>query len=206
MSNKTNFDIPGVLQNLKISTPRFITGIIFMVSVYTLFVTVFFFTYGSMVEKEVVQNNVDLLIGDLTEDIKDIVDNSSYKDNISTIINDTNVPDLSTADEKITNNNKTIINKTIKTVGIGVIMSLFVSMILWFIFVDRKLVGFYDEIVKKSFIILVVIAIIEFCYFTFISKNYRSIDPNNVKYSIINQFKTSLNNIIITTSQKTELM
>ena len=37
MSNKTNFDILCVLQNLKISAPKFITGIIFMVAIYTLF-------------------------------------------------------------------------------------------------------------------------------------------------------------------------
>jgi hypothetical protein len=151
----------------------------------TLFITIFFFTYGSYIEKKVVQNQMDIL----SKDIIDFLNlfGQDFNKIISDQLNNVTLPDLSEEDKKIKNNNNKIIIKTM-------IYLLFFIVILSSI-IYYNYIAFSDnsykmsKIILENLLILLAICMTEFIFVSFFIYRYVSIDSNTVKLVILKLFK-----------------
>jgi hypothetical protein len=167
-------------------------GIILLVCFIAIFLAVFFFTYTTSIENHIVVNQVEYLIKDFKNDIKGIPE--PYMSEINNQIQNMSEPDfeeLKKADKQVLENNKKVINDSIKYIGI---FSIIVVIIVIFLLYLHKLNHPYSSItdnlyhiIKENSIILMFIAITEFIFLMCFGRNYRSVDPNFVKHTVLNK-------------------
>ena len=194
---KNLLDLPGeplsggFLDHVKILIP----GILVMVALYTVFVSIFFFTYGAYVEKSVVQNNAKLLVEGLVGDIsffgKEIIPKNDMTA-LETLLKKIQLPDTTGMDTKVAQQNKEITKQTAIVVGVGAIIAIVIAIIFWWLIVKKTWKDFGINIIVKSLLLLFIVGCTEFFYFTVISKNYRSLDPNVAKKAIIQSIQDEL--------------
>jgi hypothetical protein len=193
---KNLLDLPGeplsggFLDHVKILIP----GILVMVALYTVFVSIFFFTYGAYVEKSVVQNNAKLLVEGLVGDISFFGKEISPSDmkTLEKLLQKIQLPDTTGMDTKVAQQNKEITKQTAIVVGVGAIIAIVIAIIFWWLIVKKTWKDFGINIMVKSLLLLFIVGCTEFFYFTFISKNYRSLDPNVAKKAIIQSIQDEL--------------
>ena len=164
---------------------------ILLISVFaTIYIGIFFFSYGKVVEKEVVVNNVNYLINDLTKDLK------LLPKNITTVIsnyigantNNIDTPDMIEKDKKVAESNDLLFNKVI---NISIILLVVTFIVVYYLSTSVNLSS--DEIYEliiKSVLLLGCIAIVEFLFLELVIKNYYSVDPNNIKRHIVDKIKS----------------
>lgn len=156
---------------------------IFILSCYLVVVPLLFFTLGTYIEKIVVESQIKRIINEL----KDTANSLNYS-----------IPKLKlnsndSLDKKVQQNNENIMkNSTIILVSIF-IFGLISVLGLWYFKPVFKL----KKLIYKDIFILLLIIIVEILFFIFITKNYRSIDVNLIKYNILIDLskKTSVENI-----------
>jgi hypothetical protein len=158
-----------------------------MLAFYTTFVALFFFTYGKYVEKQVVQANARLLVSGLVDNVAFFGSEVSpeHMAELHQALVHMQLPDTSASDKKVADDNKKLVKQTFKVILGGAAIALVMAVLFWYFIVkqDWKVFGF--DIVTKSLLLLLVVAITELAYFTLITKNYRSIDPNKAKKTIV---------------------
>jgi hypothetical protein len=156
-----------------------ILGAIFI----SVFIGIFFFTYVSKIEQNIVRNQtiylVDNIIGDL-----DIL----LPDSIKLLLSSKLIaPDMSHEDAKVEENNNALKKKAIIALsiifGVGILIAFLIS---WFS--KTKIL----PIIGKNLILLVFVALTEFIFLIFIGQNYISVDPNYVKYKFIQTLQEEL--------------
>jgi hypothetical protein len=165
--------------------PQEIAYIIFGVILIASFISVFFFTYVSKVEGDVVKSQMSRIVNDLAGGSNLILTPDQKKSIGTAIQNNLVVPDMSTEDAEVKSNNNKLKKKALKIFGSIVIAGLAVIAYLY-----MKYSINLTEIVKYSLIILLVVALTEYLFVTEVSKNYEIVDPNYVRYLIMNNFKT----------------
>lgn len=176
----------------KITKPNAIFLInILLVSVFAaIYIGIFFFSYGKLVEKEVVINNVNYLINDLKKDLK------LLPKNITTVLsnyigdNSPNIdtPDMVEKDKKVAISNDMLFNKVI---NVSTILLVVTFIIVYYLSTSVNLSS--DEIYEliiKSVLLLGCIALVEFLFLELVIKNYYSVDPNNIKRHIVDKIKS----------------
>ena len=168
-------------------TKEFIPSVLVMMAFYTTFVTIFFFTYGKLVEKAVVEENARLLVDGLVRNISffgsEISPDGMKK--LQGALIDMKLPDTSSADRKVEKDNAKLVKSTFKVVLIGAAIALALAVLFWWLIVRRSWKSFGLNIVGKSVLLLLVVAITETAYFTLITKNYHSIDPSKAKKAMV---------------------
>lgn len=160
------------------SVVEIIINIIFVAT----FIGIFFFTYAAYIEKKVVKSQVDYAVSELLGDIQ-YFGGAPIKDAISQI----KTPNLSKADAAAKASNKKLIIKVV------LILSAFfiVGMSVAFFIAHKYDVGFTKAIIK-NLIILIAIGLTEFSFLTFFGAQYKSLDPNFVKKTILQAVQTSV--------------
>ena len=158
-----------------------------MVAVYTVFVTVLFFTFGKYIETSVAKNNADLLVDSLTDDIKFFGTNLAPKQfqEISDLLKRLKPPNMDKEDQNVNTQNMKLIKNTMFYVLIGALIAIVVGLIFWLTLLRRPFKQYFTFIFPHALIVLVFVAIVEIIFFITISKNYRSLDPNVVKKAIM---------------------
>lgn len=158
-----------------------------MVALYTVFVTVLFFTFGKYIETSVAKNNADLLVDSLTDDIKFFGTNLAPKEfqEISKLLKQIKPPNMSKQDQDVNDQNMKLIKNTMFYVLIGALSGILVGLILWVALLRRPFKQYFTFIFPHSLILLGFVAMVEIIFFITISKNYRSLDPNIAKKAIV---------------------
>lgn len=172
---------------MKILT-EYIPSITFMAGIYSIAVAILFFTYGKKIENDVVQDNVKLLLDNLTDDVFDLLSpeqKTAVKSHISGL---TVHQSIKNSDIQVKTRNKRIMDKAIKYISIFAVTAVTVSVLLWY-FGKLPYKEYGIEVVIKSFFFLTIIVIVEMIFFTLITKHYRSLDPSVVKYNIIKKLQ-----------------
>lgn len=141
------------------------------------FIVVFFYTYVSSVESDIIQDQIQDVIENFLS-VSNLFLTDSQKEEIGKdFIAHLNSPDMKEADRNAEINNKKLIKKSILIFsiifGIGII-----SLILLKFFKKYSIIN----VLTYSLIILILVAMTEFIFVTFVIKNYRIIDPNYVSY------------------------
>lgn len=164
-------------------TPDLIADVIIQVTFIATFIGIFFFTYASKVEQEVVQNQMDFIVQDFTSDIVALTPPADLK-TLQPALNALQPPDLSAQDQDIANSNSALLKKAIMILGIVLLVGTFT---VYKISENYNLN--FKEIVKTGLIVVAFVALTEFSFLTFVAKNYRSADPNVVKLALINSLQ-----------------
>jgi hypothetical protein len=164
-----------------ILTPNGICNILVALTIFSAFLSIFYFTYASYIENQILNNQIKILIDNLTYNIKDFNIDTKY---LLKIINQTKLPDLTKEDNEVTNTNSQLIKKALLIFGVFSLISLIIIVIISYIYKLN-----IKEILKNNFILLIFVAITEIFFLNVIAKSYRSLDPNIVKKNFINNLQ-----------------
>lgn len=140
------------------------------------FICIFFFTYVSKVEGEVVKSQMSNIVNNLTNGLQILPDKDK---GINLILKNLKAPDMSSADNDVEQSNNELKKKAAKIFGTIVVVGVIIIYYLW-----SKHRFDIKTMIIHSVIILVFVALTEFLFVTLVSKNYQIIDPNYVKYLI----------------------
>jgi len=151
-------------------------------TLFSLFLGIFYFTYASKIENDILSIQIKNLIDNLTGDLNNLNLDENTKNQLKDAINIKNKPDLSDEDKNVKDTNKKIIIKTSKIFGSFLFISTFIIILLYFTTkIDIK------SILITNIILLIFVAIAEVLFLNLVAKNYRSLDPNVVKQNIVKQ-------------------
>jgi hypothetical protein len=144
------------------------------------FIAIFFFTYVSSVEADIIKTQIDDVIANFVG-TTDLVLTPDQKNQVGKIITENlTVPDMSQADSEAAKTNSDLVKKSLIIFGSLVGAGLLIVILMWYRYRFDIL-----EIVKYSLIMLGVIALTELLFVTLVTKNYRLIDENYLSYLVI---------------------
>lgn len=160
-----------------LKNPYFYTHIILSVVFISCFICIFFFTYATTVERNIVVNQTQNLVDSFTGNISVLFsDNESVKN----FVQNMSVKTVNQDDERIKEKNQKILKEAAFVVGISAICLIILTIILIYLFKLN-----YKKLIITNLIVLLCIGIVEFSFLTFIAQNYISFDPNYVKYLLV---------------------
>lgn len=156
-----------------------ITNIILNVIFIATFIAIFFFTYGTFVEKSVIKEQVNYAITDLVGNAQFFL--TEYQlEMLKQYIGTIQIPDMSQADKQAKQHNKKLIIEASIIMGILLIVGIIISVILSIVYKFS-----FGKLLILNLVILIFIALTEFMFLTFLGKRYKSLDPNFIKVTIL---------------------
>ena len=162
--------------NLSIKDLSLILILIACVSTY---LTIFFFIYVQKVEKHHLDEQVDYITKNLIYDISFFIP-AKNKSEIVTNLKNIKVPNLSNEYKKIEENNKKLMHNAFKVILPFLITTLFITYIL-----SIKYNFSYKELLVKTFLCIIVVAIVKYIFIVLFSSKYIVADLNFIKYKLI---------------------
>jgi hypothetical protein len=164
-------------------TPYDIANIILHVTLISAFIGIFFFTYVSKIEGEIVKEQVDYIVKDFLGDVKSIA--GSNIDPIKKYIDTIQPPNLDEEDKAVEARNSELFSYAMKIILGGVIIGF--GTVYWM----YTKYGFdIMDLIKTNLIILAFVALVELGFLTFFGAKFRSGDPNYVKKALIDSLIT----------------
>lgn len=146
---------------------------LFILSCYLIVVPTLFFTFGAYIEKLVIRSQILRIINDLKTTAK----------NVDFTIPPLDIPKNDNLDNIVKEKNKNLIERTVVILSSISVTGIIIIIVLWYL---KKNFSLRKLILKDMFIILLII-IIEILFFGVITRNYRSIDVNLIKYTILTE-------------------
>lgn len=138
-----------------------------------------FFIYTRLIEEKVITIQVDRLVDDMTSEIKVIL-TPDQRNSLKDVFSKLTPPNMRTEDEDAAKSNERLLKKASTVLGavliIGVLIVLVSSWLFSFSFV---------ELLKENFVTLVVACCVEVVFISLFARNFRSLDPNMVKYNLV---------------------
>lgn len=164
-----------------------------MVALYSVFVGIFFFTYGAFIEHKVLENQIENIVDSLTRDVLPFVSDDIKKDLNTQLDSQKQIilTKMSSADQDAKTNNQKVKNTAFEMLAGIFIVGMGISVATASMYSggsNKALVA----LLKKNALLLVFVIIVEFLFFTLVTKNYLSIDPNSVKQKIVQTLQTTL--------------
>lgn len=170
-----------------------------MLGVYAAFVGFFFFTYGSYIENKVIDDQINTLTNNFTDDF---VFFASKSENGQELINEIrknikkiNPPDLSKQDIQVEKSNSDLVNKAIIALSITLCIFVVFSILVWFYGLNdkEKRVDTYGHIIQRIVVLMIIVMLLEFLFFTLVAGNYTPVDPNVVKKYLVESLQKYAN-------------
>ena len=178
--DKSNYDT----SHYNIVTSGGISNILVGLTMFSIFLAIFYFTYASKIEKDILEIQIKNLIDNLTADLKNVDSSSSNTDNLKKIIDSIN-PDLSSEDSRVDESNKAVINKALVSFSIFAVITIIIVSILFYTSGTH-----IKDIIVMNAILLLFVALTEVFFLNMIAKSYRSLDPNKIKLNIIKKLQS----------------
>lgn len=170
--------------------PTALANIIMNVSLISIFIAVFFFSYGSYISKQIIESQVKYLVDDIAGDTDLFFTNEISKKKFGNELKKfikKKTEGKSDADLAAEKNNSALLKKS--AIVLGSIL-LFGINTVWFM---SKKYGFdFWNLLKYNLIILAAAGSTEFVFLTCFAKNYRIADRNKVKFDILESIKNNL--------------
>jgi hypothetical protein len=152
------------------------------------FIAIFFFTYVSAVEADIIKTQINNVITDFVSST-DLVLSPEQKTQVGNIIiANLSVPNMSEDDREAMKTNDNLLKKSMIVFGMMVGIGLIIVISMWYRYRFDIL-----DIFKYSLIMLFVIAITEILFATFVIKNYKLIDDNYLYYLVITNLEAYAN-------------
>ena len=163
-----------------INKSELVSKILINVLLISIFIAIFFFTYGSYIEGKIVKDQMKFL----STDIKNVLNLFGENAN-NVIIEKIKMPDLSHEDKKAEENNKEIKIKAFKFLSF---FSLFIVGIVYMIYIKNKSYEL-NKIISENLVILIGVGLTEYVFLTYFAARFISIDPNQLKLTVLGLFK-----------------
>ncbi len=164
-----------------------IANILLHVILISSFLVIFFFTYASKVEKQIVERQSTALVKDVIQSTTEIFPEIAMKEINTQFIENLKAPEMAAVDAEIEASNKALFDKTIKIIVVVFILGIII------VYIMSRVYNFsMSEIIIHNVIILVFVGLTEFLFLTHIAKNYDTIDSNFVKYKILETINNRL--------------
>lgn len=154
-----------------------ILGIIFI----STFIGIFFFTYGSYMEKKIIDEQLNSIISDM---LNISILNDKAKGILYDPLKSMKKPNLEEQDKEAAESNKQLIIKASVVLSLIFIIGMTIVIVLSIVYKFSVL-----ERIGYNLIVLIFIGVIEMAFLTFIGGRYISTDSNFIKKSIINAFE-----------------
>jgi len=155
---------------------QLIVNLLFQFSLIISFITLFFFTYVKSVEKDIIEVQVDTIMEEFGKEL------NTLSPDIVQIIKDSMKKQPETEDQNIIENNKKLLNNTLQFL---------IPVAGVCIFISVGLIQMFNLSFKTTLIYsisgLITIAVIEFMFLNIFARNFRTIDSNAIKKSIVNE-------------------
>jgi hypothetical protein len=180
---------------LKYHLTIFSSTTLLMLGVYAAFVGFFFFTYGAYTEKTVVKNQIDSLISDFTDDLlffgKKALKGDEL-DKINDMIQSITPPVMTKEDKKVDDNNSTLITKATIALSVTLVVFLLLSVGVWYVGLSagQKKKDSYTSMVQRIILLMIIVMLTEFLFFTLVAGNYHPVDPNQIKKYLVEAVQT----------------
>ncbi len=154
------------------------------VALFGTFIGIFFFTFGSYIEKLVLKREIQLILDGFVGDLKAFVSDETW-DKFHTF--DDKIADADTSGDKaVLESNKALLNKALLVFGVMLVIAVSIVFIAWYMsnksFSLKRLFG-------ESFGLLLFVAVVEVLFYWLVAANYRTVDANFVKENIIKNAK-----------------
>ena len=169
------------------------SNVIMHIMIISVFIGIFFFTYGAYLEKKILQNQLDFLVDDSLDSLKIFLPEIS--ESIKKPLREYQIKLNPNADEEVSKANKQIMKKAMYAILIGFVIGVIIIFVL-----SKKLdmegnttKQFVMKLVKYNLMALVVIALTEFSFAAGFAQNFMSLDLNRIKKEIVDnliKFKT----------------
>ena len=161
-----------------------IFGIFLQVMLIFVFLTVFFFTYVGIVEKDAFKLQMNIVVDDLLNDINLRQYVPRGQEDMTTLVLDGSlemarrnaISDTKKEDKQISDQNTSIRNKAFRWLGISLTILVTIIIILSF---SGYCIPFHLH-TKEAVIIVFVVAITEIFFLNIITKNYWSVNSSDV--------------------------
>ena len=157
-------------------------NVIISVLFISLFIGVFFFTYGAYIEGLVVKNQMKFLSEDIGGYINLLGDNINKK--VKQKILELPEINLDEEDNKVKENNLLVMKKAINANSVFIVVAIAIVYYL-----NKTAQLNISDVVIKNFIILIFIGLTEYVFLNYFAADYISINPNLVKYTIVENLK-----------------
>lgn len=156
-----------------------VSSVVLQVTLIIIFISVFFITYTTVIEKDIVVHETDILVNEFFGDLKFAL-NPEQMSLFRSSLSNLQPPDMSEADAVTEANNSVLIKTTINVmIVVGIIGFVITAFIVMRYKVD------VSEIAKEGIFGLLAVCIVEYIFLRFLVKNYVSLDPNAIKLHIV---------------------
>ena len=167
-----------------------VSNVIMHIILISVFIGIFFFTYGAYLEKEIIKTQVEYLIEDLLGSIKVFMPEMS--DDVKQRIKDYDIKVNEEDDIKVRNKNKETLKKAFMAITALVVVGVILIFAVLKIMKKQNMSNtkFWKTLLKHNAVVLIFIGITYFIFAAYFAKKYLSIDTNHIKKSAIdNIFK-----------------
>ena len=160
-----------------------ITNVLFI----SLFIGLFFFTYTAYIEENVVHAQMKYLSEEIISKVNIFGD--SVVSMFDSYINSIPKINLDDADKEVEKQNSNIKNMALYT---NILFTIVVIGLVYFIYNKSDKSFKVQDILIKNGIILFFVALTEYSFLTFFGSKYMSLNPNSIKYNIIDNVKDTI--------------
>lgn len=153
----------------------------------SIFIGIFFFTYATYIEQEVVKSQMDFLSKNITSFVLFL--GPDLRDKYKNYLKDVKITGFDDIDKQVEELNKETVNKAIIA---NVIFFVCAVAIVFFIY-HRSLKNrepiHLGQILTQNLIILLFVGLTEFSFLTFFGSKFISLNPNVVKRELVRNFR-----------------
>jgi hypothetical protein len=174
-----------------------VSNIILHIVLISVFIGIFFFTYGAYLEKEIIKIQIEYLINDLIGSVKVFLPKS---EKINKHIRDFDIKIDESQDQKVRKSNNSIKIKAFIAIFILVIFGLLIILAISKVMNRQNMTQkqFWLKLFKYNIVAIIFIGLTEFIFASFFVKKYMAINTNKLKKSVIdnviNYFEKEDNN------------
>ncbi len=157
---------------------NFLSKLLLIASFVISFLTIFFFTYGSHIERKMITQNVDYIIDDMFNNISNTL-GDTHKKYIYDKLNELKFEEMSEEDEAVKENNKKLFK-----------MSIYILVgILGLCIISSAAISYYNndnylKIFSESLVLLFFVGLCEFIFLYFFGSKFISGNSNFIKGKI----------------------
>lgn len=162
------------------------SNVIMHIMIISVFIGIFFFTYGAYLEKKILQNQLDFLVDDSLDSLKIFMPEIS--DSLKKPLREYQIKLNPNADEQVDKANKQTMKKAMYAILVGFVIGIIIIYVL-----SKKLdmegnttKQFVMKLVKYNLMALIVVGLTEFSFAAGFAQNFMSLDLNRIKKEIIN--------------------
>jgi len=161
----------------------FLTNILIHVLLMSIFLTIFFFTVAKNVEKQIVEDQVKYILGDLIGNTFKGLDNNEKELIKKQVDKEFSSVSLKNEDIRVIQQNKKVFDKSLSF--LAVLCSILIVIIVIMYIIYRFEFSYIKLLGISALFSLIMVAVTETSFLFLIAKNYLSADPNNIKLKII---------------------